>query len=76
MKAALLCNGPSRSLFTSTNGYNYLIGCNVPWRQVDATVVLDVGVVQKWWKDKLPLFPICIAKTPAAPFALLSRYVS
>ena len=57
MNAALLCNGPSRSLFTSTNGYNYLIGCNVPWRQVDSTVVLDVGIVQNWWKNKLPLVP-------------------
>mgnify|MGYP003343051175 FL=1 len=57
MKAALLCNGPSRSLFTSTDGYNYLIGCNVPWRQVDSTVVLDVGIVQNWWKNKLPLVP-------------------
>ena len=57
MKAALLCNGPSRSLFTSTDGYNYLIGCNVPWRQVDSTVVLDVGMIQKWWKNKLPPVP-------------------
>jgi hypothetical protein len=48
MRVALLCNGPSRSLFTSTAGYNYIIGCNIPWRQVDSTVILDVGVLEKW----------------------------
>lgn len=57
MKAAVLCNGPSRSLFTSSDGYNYLIGCNIPWRQVDSTVVLDVGVVVKWHKHQLPNVP-------------------
>lgn len=57
MKAAVLCNGPSRSLFTSPDGYDYIIGCNIPWRQVDSTVVLDIGVVAKWWQNKLPNVP-------------------
>ncbi len=57
MKAAVLCNGPSRTLFTDSDRYNYLIGCNIPWRQVDSTVVLDIGVVQKWYKNKLPNVP-------------------
>jgi hypothetical protein len=57
MKAAVLCNGPSRSLFVSTDEYDYLIGCNIPWRQVDSTVVLDVGVVAKWHQYKLPNVP-------------------
>ena len=57
MTAAVLCNGPSRSLFVSTDGYDYLIGCNIPWRQVDSTVVLDVGVVAKWHQYKLPNVP-------------------
>lgn len=48
MKAAVLCNGPSRSLFASTDGYNYLIGCNIPWRQVNTTVIIDVNVLDKW----------------------------
>jgi hypothetical protein len=48
MKVAVLCNGSSRSFFTSPTGYNYLIGCNIPWRQVDATVILDVNVLDKW----------------------------
>jgi hypothetical protein len=48
MKCAVLCNGDSRSVFTSTDKYNYLIGCNIPWRQVDATVILDVNVLDKW----------------------------
>jgi hypothetical protein len=57
MKAAVLCNGPSRSLFTTTDGYDYLIGCNIPWRQVDSTVVLDVGVVAQWHKHRFPNVP-------------------
>jgi hypothetical protein len=48
MKVAVLCNGPSRSLFTSPTGYNYIIGCNIPWRQVDSTVILDDDVLEKW----------------------------
>jgi len=60
MKAALLANGPSRVLFDlqSKNRYNYIIGCNVPWTDVNSTVVLDIGIVQQWWKNKLPLCPI------------------
>ena len=48
MKCAVLCNGDSRILFTSADRYNYLIGCNIPWRQVNASVVLDVNVLERW----------------------------
>lgn len=58
MTAAVLCNGASRSLFTSANRYHYIIGCNIPWRKVDATVVLDIGVVQQWYKRKIAPIPI------------------
>jgi hypothetical protein len=48
MKVALLGNGNSRNLFPDTpDRYSYLIGCNIPWRQVDATVILDVNVLEK-----------------------------
>lgn len=48
MKIAVLGNGDSRSLFTAADRYDYLIGCNIPWRQVDATVVMDVNVLEKF----------------------------
>jgi hypothetical protein len=51
MKAALLCNGPSRELFTLKESYEFFIGCNVPWTNVDATVVLDKEVIDKWAKN-------------------------
>ena len=57
MKAAVLCNGPSRVAFNSALGYNYVIGCNIPWTEVNSTVVLDIGVVQQWHKRKLPNVP-------------------
>lgn len=47
MKCALLGNGDSRSLFTTPNRYSYLIGCNIPWRQVNSTVILDVNILEK-----------------------------
>lgn len=47
MKIAVLGNGDSRSLFTSADRYSYLIGCNIPWRQVDFTVIMDVNVIDK-----------------------------
>ena len=47
MKTALLCNGPSRVAFNSRLGYNYIIGCNIPWTKVDSTVVLDKEVLEK-----------------------------
>lgn len=51
MKAAVLCNGPSRVAFQSRLGYDYVIGCNIPWsEEVNSTVVLDIGVVQQWYK--------------------------
>jgi hypothetical protein len=58
MKAAVLCNGPSRTMFTSPDGYDYIIGCNIPWTKVDSTIVLDINVVFEWWNNKLPLSPI------------------
>ncbi len=48
MKTALLCNGPSRVAFNPDIGYNYIIGCNIPWTKVNSTVILDVNVLQKW----------------------------
>lgn len=58
MKAAVLCNGPSRTLFNSADGYNYIIGCNIPWTKVDSTVVIDIDVISKWLHYKIPLVPI------------------
>ena len=57
MKAAVLCNGPSRILYTASPEYAYVMGCNIPWTEVNATIVLDVGVVAKWWQYKLPNVP-------------------
>jgi hypothetical protein len=50
MRIAVLCNGPSRVDYTSSLGYDYVIGCNVPWTEVDATVVLDEIVIDLWSK--------------------------
>lgn len=49
-KAAVLCNGPSRSSFQSRIGYDLVLGCNIPWTDVDATVVLDEEVIKAWQK--------------------------
>jgi hypothetical protein len=57
MKAAVLCNGPSRVDYQPSTEYNYIMGCNIPWTRVDATVVLDIGVVDKWLKHKIPQTP-------------------
>lgn len=54
MVAALLCNGPSRILYNSDNNYDYVIGCNIPWASVDATVIMDIEVVHKIVSDNLP----------------------
>ena len=51
MKCAVLCNGPSRVDYRPSTEYNYVIGCNVPWTDVDATVVLDENVIERWSKE-------------------------
>jgi hypothetical protein len=51
MKAAVVCNGPSRFAFNEKLEYNYTIGCNIPWTKVDATVILDGNVVERWSRD-------------------------
>lgn len=51
MKAALLCNGPSRISYKPTESYDYVIGCNIPWTNVDSTVILDKEVIDKWAKQ-------------------------
>jgi hypothetical protein len=44
-------------MFSDSNSYEYIIGCNIPWTTVNSTVVLDIGVVDKWWRFKLPTVP-------------------
>ena len=52
MKCAVLCNGPSRVDFQSREGYTYVIGCNIPWfKEVDATVIVDEIVVDRWHRE-------------------------
>jgi hypothetical protein len=51
MKCAVLCNGPSRVLYEPSTEYGFIIGCNIPWTKVDATVVLDEQVVRAWAKN-------------------------
>ena len=48
MKAAVVCNGPSRFAFQENLKYNYTIGCNIPWTNVNATVILDSNVIERW----------------------------
>jgi hypothetical protein len=50
MRCAVLCNGPSRTSFHSREEYDFIIGCNIPWTEVDATVVLDEEVIRLWSK--------------------------
>jgi hypothetical protein len=51
MKAAILCNGPSRILYDPNKDYDYRIGCNVPWTKVDSTVIVDEQVAKILAKD-------------------------
>ena len=51
MKCAVLCNGPSRILYEPSAKYGFVIGCNIPWTVVDATVVLDEQIVRLWAKN-------------------------
>jgi hypothetical protein len=51
MKAAVLGNGPSKELFTCRKEYEFVIGCNIPWTAVDATIVLDKEIIEKWAKN-------------------------
>jgi hypothetical protein len=51
MRGAVVANGPSRVAFTSSDGYSYSIGCNIPWTKVDSTVILDSNVIERWSRD-------------------------
>jgi len=53
MKVAVLCNGPSRVVYKGRGDYDFVMGCNIPWeKDVDATVVIDINVVHRWWKEQ------------------------
>jgi len=52
MKCAVLCNGPSRIAYTPNKEYEFVLGCNVPWTKVDATVVLDKQLIEVWNKNR------------------------
>lgn len=51
MKAALLGNGPSRKFYDPSKVYDFRMGCNIPWADVDATLILDENIVTLWNKD-------------------------
>ncbi len=59
MKCAVLCNGPSRVLYAPSPDYSLVLGCNIPWADVYATVIIDPQVVEKW-SSKRHLIP-CMA---------------
>ena len=49
--AALLGNGPSRKFYDPSKVYDYRLGCNIPWTDVDATIILDENIIKLWHKD-------------------------
>lgn len=46
MKTAILGNGPSRILYDPNNDFDFVVGCNIPWTKVDATVICDIEIVE------------------------------
>lgn len=50
MKAAVLCNGPSRVAYQPSDEYQFVMGCNIPWTKTDATVIVDDVVIIEWNK--------------------------
>jgi len=63
MKCAVLCNGPSRDVYTGDTQYEYVVGCNSPWTRVDATVVLDESMIDAWYKNRsLITVPVYFSK--------------
>lgn len=52
MRAAVLCNGPSKISYLGRDGYDYVIGCNIPWTKCDSTVIVDGLVVDTWNNDR------------------------
>lgn len=48
MKCAILCNGPSRALYKGRGDYSSVVGCNIPWTDVDYVVILDKKAVTAW----------------------------
>lgn len=52
MKCAILGNGPSLNLYYSSDiQYDYVIGCNIPWTDVDFTVIMDEDIIDVWAKN-------------------------
>lgn len=51
MKCAVLCNGPSRTMYQPSPEYAFVMGCNIPWTKVDATVVLDTTMIEYWYNN-------------------------
>jgi hypothetical protein len=48
---AILCNGPSRVHYDPNKEYAYRIGCNIPWTDVDCTIIMDEDVCTYWSRN-------------------------
>jgi hypothetical protein len=57
MKAAVLCNGPSRNDYEPSTDYGFTIGCNIPWTKVDATVIIDTEIIHYLAKHSELIIP-------------------
>lgn len=66
MKAAILGNGPSRVAYTPAD-YDLVLGCNFPWCPVDAAVIIDPAVIEKYVNhpDLIESIPGVYLTTPA-----------
>jgi hypothetical protein len=51
VKCAVIGNGPCRSAFDTSMEYEYRIGCNIPWTDVDSTIILDIDIIRIWRDD-------------------------
>lgn len=64
MKGAVLGNGPSRVAYQHASQYDFVIGCNIPWTKVDATVVLDRNIIDVWAGDPTTItVPVYFSKS-------------
>ena len=78
--AAVLGNGPSRKFYDPSKAYDFRMGCNIPWTDVDATIILDQNIIELWAKDKtlikVPAYFSSKAWTAADEFRLRAHLYS
>lgn len=78
MNGAVLGNGISRNMYSDNSDFDLVIGCNIPWTKVDATVICDIEIIDLIKNDftliKVPVIISTVVFEKIKEFKIVDKF--